>query len=905
MQGKRVGPYVVGDLIGRGGMGEVYRARDQRLDRDVAVKILPGELSADPERLARFEREAKVLAALQHQNIAAIFGIESHEGTPVLVMELAEGEDLSERLAAGALPGDEVQRIAGQIARGLEFAHDKGIVHRDLKPANVKVAADGRVKILDFGLARALTSDGPGSADSGDSFQPTLTQALTGAGTVLGTAAYMSPEQARGYPVDRRSDIWAFGVILFEMLTGRRLFEGATATDTLAAVLRKEPEWEDLPADVPPLLAQVCRRCLEKDPQQRLRDIGEVRIALDGGASTILDLSSQRLSPLPGGPFRKGVPGWAWGVMAVLALALGGVGFLGLTGRIGPAPAPDPLVRATVTMADGVQLGLNPAAPGPVKVSPDGRMLAFTGVDSLGQVAIHLRGLGDTLPRQVSSTLGAAYPFWSADSRSVAFFSGDGNLKRLDVAGGPITTICKAENGKGGDWNRFDEVIFAPSHVAAIHLVSATGGEPRPVTRLADQPDARSHRFPSWLPDGEHFLYLAVRRGGTADMAGAVLRIASKDGVLDRELMPIQAGGVYSEGHVLFVHDQILMARPFSLEALDFTGPAFPLLEDVMVIGAAHLAVFSVSGTGVLAMCTGTGGGMGTTTLQLLDPAGQEIRRIGQPVTTFGVSFDPPGRNVALVLADDQLGTFDIWIYEIERDLRTRLTFENETEYFPIWSPDGQWIYYAADNAQHTSIFRRRLAGGGGPELVLANGQDCTPTAISRDGSLLAYTAGDSGGDFSIGLIDLTGEREPWVFRNTEFFEGRASFSPDGKWLAYMSLETGNGEIFAESLEPGRGRYRVSSRGGNLAAWAPDGNAIYYLTDSGEMMAVEVAAEGDGLRFGRTTRIYEGVLTSIAMTMAIDPASGNILVQKSVQGDHATAMTLITGWGNLLERRRE
>jgi serine/threonine protein kinase len=901
MIGQNIGPFAVTALLGIGGMGEVYRARDSRLDREVALKVLPESLAADQDRLGRFQREAKVLASLQHQNIASIFGLEDLDSQPVLVMELAEGQDLSERIASGSLTPPEIEKIARQLARGLEYAHEKGIVHRDLKPANVKVHGDGQVKILDFGLARAFATGVPDRGPDSGSFQPTVTQGLTAAGTLLGTAAYMSPEQARGYDVDRRSDIWAFGVILFEMLTGERLFEGETATDTLAAILRKEPGWDSIPADANPLLVQICRRCLVKDPQKRMRDIGEVRVALEDASSTVIGMSSVGdLQPVhvPGSSVPPVLP---WVAVAVLALALGVTAYLGLAGVIGPSPATPPLVHASVPMPEKVQLNLNPASPGPVRVSPDASRLAFTAVDTNGQVMLYYRDLDQRDPVAIPGTVGAHYPFWSPDSRTIAFFTGNSKLARVDVAGGPVVNICNAENGKGGSWHASGQILFASSHISSINMVPATGGEPVEVTNLRGDTEFRSHRFPRWLPDGRSFLYIAVSRAQNSNGLDSELRLGSLDADLDPSLMPCQGSVEYAAGQILFVHDSILMARPFDSGSLVFTGPARPILGEILSIPAAHLSVISAVDAGVLAYTSG-GGSFGNSQLFRVNPAEGTDEQIFQPLVTYGFDLNPAGTSLAMALPDQKNGTFDIWLLDIARNLPTRLTFDPESEMQPVWSPDGQWVVYSGDQTGRSNLFRKRASGTGSSELLFASDQECAPTDWSPDGNLICLTTTDTLGQFRLDIYDFSQGEARQLHPGVSYSEGMGRFSPDGRWLAHLSNETGQVEVFVESLESEGGRYRVSANGGFFPEWSPEGDRLYYLNLTSEIMAVEVSENsGGGLQFGATTAVTDRVENLNAGTFTVDRITGDLIVQRTIQAQQSSLLSLVTSWQNLLQ----
>jgi len=901
MIGENIGPYQVEAMIGRGGMGEVYRARDTKLGREVALKVLPSDLAGDTERLARFDREARLLASLQHQNIASIYGLEEFAGQPVLVMELAEGEDLSLRLASGPLPVDEVEKIARQLARGLEYAHEHGIVHRDLKPANVKLGPDGRIKILDFGLARALAGPG-GSSPAAVMSSLTLTRDLTGAGAIVGTAAYMSPEQARGYEVDRRADIWAFGVILYELLTGRQLFAGETASDTLAAILRQEPEWSALPDDTPPVLAQLVRRCLQKDPQLRLRDIGEVRVALEDGSGSLMGLApASGTFAAVAAPATHGGSRLSWALVAVLALLLVGLGAMGMAGRLGPHGEHVPLVQSEIALPENTTLYLNPASPGQAVVSPDGRRLAFTALDSTGRPMLYLKTLAEREMRVIPGTQGAHYPFWSPDSREVAFFARD-HLNRVDISGGPVVPICPADNGKWGSWNRDDIILFAPSHIAPINRVDAAGGVPVPVTDLEHDERTRSHRFPQWLPDGQHFLYLAWHTNDAArNGAESTLRVASLDGTLNKDLMACQTDAIYTLGHLLYAHEGNLMSRPFSLDDLEFTGPPRPLIGGVLTLTGARLGVFSATDAGVLTYVRG-GGSFGQSQMLWLDDDGQVEPLTSDSGSLQGFEVSPDGTRVAYSVADPQNGTFDIWIHDVERALATRFTFNPESELYPVWGADGAWIYYSASHSTGSAILRKRVSGTGMPEPVVMSERDCIPDDCSNDGRWLAFSQPDSTGDFDLWLLDLARpDATPQVFRDSPFNEGQASFSPAGDFLTYVSEETGQFEIFVESRDPDHGgRWRISTSGGLNPVWSRDGAHIYYVGFTGELLATRVAVTGGALTVGETATLTSGIETDMAPTVSEDPASGRLIVQKPEQDRVAGDLQLVTGWQNLL-----
>ena len=904
MIGRIIGPYEVVSVIGRGGMGEVYLARDRKLGRDVALKILPTELAREPDRLARFQREARVLALLQHQNIAAIYGLEEADGQPVLVMELAAGEDLSVRLLKGPLPGNEIDKVARQLALGLEYAHEQGIIHRDLKPANIKVSGDGTVKILDFGLARAFTADSVAEGDAeSHSYQPTLTQALTGSGAVLGTAAYMSPEQARGYEVDRRSDIWAFGVILYEMMTGERLFEGATATDTLAAVLRQEPDWSKVEGHHPALLVQICRRCLEKDPRQRLRDIGEARVALEGSGSTIVGLppaGSLSAAPAAAGRGSRG----PWLVAGLLFVGLAAAIYAGLAGLIGPQPVPPPLVQSSVDVPAGWVASLAPIAPGPVQVSPSGRYLCYSAGDSTGVTRVVVRDLAEGWSRAINGTEGAVYPFWSWDDREVAFYDNNSQLVRAPINGGPAVRIITATNVKGGSWNSFDQIIYAPTHASSIMMVPATGGEAVEVTHLDQETGVRSHRLPFWLPDGRHFLYIAVSQSDDNPDLDSMARVGDSQTGESIDLMPVQSSVQYAHGHILYLHDGLLMARPFDPDKLALTGPAVPLLDNVLAIRAAHLSAFSVGPAGVLVYMRADAG-QGLARLTVLSATGERIGTVGPPLMSLGFDYSPDGKNICLALPDERTGTIDLWQLEVERELLTRLTFETESEWNAVHAPDGTWLAAVSDKRGHSGIYRVSSRGGGGLEPLLVNSEDNFPTSFSPDGRSLYFIATDSTATARIGVIDLASGEMKKVHPGVSYAERGAQVSPDGRWLCYSSRETGASEIFIEGIGANGGRWRVSSDGGTHPRWSPDSGTVYYLNAGQSLMAVPTTRVDGGLRFGTPVVVTRGLEPSFVAPYAINPATGEITVGRTAGSIAAESISLVTGWPRLLERNRK
>ncbi|MFT7700292.1 MAG: serine/threonine protein kinase, partial [Candidatus Krumholzibacteriia bacterium] len=729
MVGKTLLHYEITASIGKGGMGEVFRARDTKLNRDVAVKILPPELSGDDEREARFQREARALAALQHPNVASVYGFEEVDGVRFIIMEFIDGSDLSVRMNKGKVSVSDVQSIARQIAAGLEAAHDSGIVHRDLKPANIMETIEGDVKILDFGLAQAWIGDEQSQVES--SASPTITAAMTQVGAILGTAAYMSPEQARGSNVDRRADIWAFGVILFEMLTGTQLFKGETVSDTLAAVLRAEPEWDLLPVDEAPELCRLIERCLERKPKQRLRDIGEARIFLqEGGAgSSLLNFSfSGGEAVADMAPVQKtSLPMLL--IVGLLCLFAGaGIGWKALSGA-----EPPPVIHAMIPPPEGLNFQTSGIGPGIATISPDGTTIAFTAEDALGDTYLYMRRLDQGESVRLSGADSPAYPFWSPDSKFIGFFDYKNlKLKKIAVGGGPPITLCAAQNGKGGSWGADGVIIFSPDFNTPIHRVSDFGGDPVAVTSLEGGED--SNRHPRFLPNGRDFIYTARTPQGSSNNR---IKFASLDtSVVTRLIGESQGHAEYAMGHVLTVADNSLMATPFSSDGTKASVGAVPLVEQVMVIGGAALSGFGVAPDGALVFQHGSVAD-DEQQINWVDLESGAITPIGKPGFFGELTISPDGKMAAVEVLDSGGESMDLWLLNLETELMTRFTFNESAERNPIWSPDSDFLFYAAEEDSSFQILRSPIEGQGRAEVIQEWETPMRPTSIAPDGSIL------------------------------------------------------------------------------------------------------------------------------------------------------------------------
>ena len=842
--GSRLGPYEVVSLLGSGGMGEVWKARDTRLDRDVAVKVLLSGGAASDELRQRFEREAKAISQLSHPHVCALHDVGSHEGTEYLVMELLEGETLAARIAAkGALPLEKLLAIGIEVAEALEAAHRIGIVHRDLKPGNVMLTKSG-VKLLDFGLARTLA---PPGGTSGMTSLPTVAppSPLTQKGTVLGTFQYMAPEQLEGGEADARSDVFALGAVLFEMATGRKAFEGKSQASVIGSILKDTPPPPSSIAPMtPPALDRVVGTCLSKDPELRIQTAHDVKLQLQW----IAEGGSQAGLPAPVVARRKSREKLAW---TVAAGALVAAGLLGAALPLAPRKA-ERAFRASLAPPEGLSFWLESNTPGPAVVSPDGRQVAFTAADGSGRFSLWVRSLEAREARSLSGTDGAQYPFWSPDSRSIGFFT-PGKLKTIDVSGGSPLTLCTAAEGKGGAWSPAGVIVFAPGPTQALSKVSDKGGEPTAVTKLDPSRADESHRHPRFLPDGRRFLYLARSRTAAGD--GHPVVVASLDGGEEKVLLRSPAAAQYASGHLLYMREATLFARPFDAGSLRFTGDAAPLAEGVLMPAlATAVGVFSASENGVLVFQTARG--QLTTSLQWFTRDGKPDGTLGEPATFGEVVLSPDGRQAAVTIRDASAGTNDIWIFDLARGVRTRFTFDPAEEAAPVWSPDASALVFSSNRKGHYDLYRKALEGTADEEPLLVSDRDKYPSAFVDGGRSLLFT--ETGPDPGVGLftMPLEGERTPKEWERTRFNEIPSPLSPDGRWLPYSSEESGRWEVYVTSYPKAGRKWQISSMGGAYAFWSADGKEIVYHDLTGMLHAVSVETRGDSLEIGESRPLF-------------------------------------------------
>jgi Tol biopolymer transport system component len=827
-------------------MGEVYRARDTNLGRSVAIKLLPAALAGDAEREGRFAREAQILASLNHQHIAAIYGLEQWEGTRFLVLELVDGETLAQKLKTHGLRGlaiDEVVSIARQIAEALQAAHERGIIHRDLKPANIALTSEGQVKVLDFGLAKFTGSDNaPDSVSPTVSQSPTLTVAATQAGMILGTAAYMSPEQAKGRTADKRSDIWAFGCVLFEMVTGRRPFDGEDVSDTLAAILRADPDWTLLPPGLPAALRTLVEGCLKKDRAQRIGDIAV--------AQFLLQQPITRAAAEPAATASRGGSG-AWRVAAAVLALTSIAGAAAAIYAIRTRPTPE-VTRFSIMPPEKGAFVTGGRTGSSVAISPDGRRLAYTARDETGRVQIWLRPVDSLSALPLPGTENAEFPFWSPDSRSIAFFA-SGKLLRVDVAGGGLPqTICDADGARGGAWSRGDVIVYGGGTGTGLMRVPAGGGTPVALTKV-DQGD---HRFPSFLPDGRHVLF-RVNIPGQPDASG--LHLAALDSPDVKRLTQASTSAVYAEpGVLLFVRDSTLMGQAFDLQTLSLNGDAMPVGERVEAGTFDGLLSYSVSDNGTLAYGIGSGRG---NELQLtwFDRTGKPVGTVGEPGNYVGLDMAPDDKRLVVHRHDVGVGG-DLWVHDLVNNRTSRLTFDPpQDNSSPVFSPDGRHIAFASLRNDRFEIYTKPTDGSAVEEHVDVPHGMAGPKSWSPDGTILVYEANDPQTNSDVFLLPLSGKRKPEPVAASAFNERSPAVSPDGRWVVYASDETGRPELYVKPFPAGSGKWQITSSGGVEAQWRGDSREIFYRdsVQLGALWAVDVFASARAFDVGEPRRLFE------------------------------------------------
>jgi serine/threonine protein kinase len=880
--GTKLGPYEVLSALGAGGMGEVYRAKDTRLDRTVAIKVLPSHLSADPERKQRFEREARTISSLNHPHICTLHDIGHQDGIDYLVMEYVEGESLAQRLEKGPLPTEQVLRYGIQIAEALDKAHRQSIIHRDLKPGNIMLTKSG-AKLLDFGLAKyqEAKTPVPGQSQMETKFDP-----LTEEGVVLGTVQYMAPEQLEGKPADERTDIFALGEVVYEMATGQRTFKGTSKAQLIAAILSTEP----LPISAvqplaPPSLDHVVKKCLAKDPDDRWQsahDVGsELKWISEGGSQPVVTTSV-----VTAGKTRQ----IFWKVFALLFVASTLV-LAVLYWRVSPTESR--LMRFTIPAPE------KSAFAGSIALSPDGRKLAF--VATSGRVAsLWLRSLDSLSPQALPGTEDASRPFWSPDGRWIAFFA-QGKLKKIEPSGGSPQTLCDATDNRGGTWNRDGIILFSPSPSHGLYLVPADGGAVTQATTLNSSANETGHRWPCFLPDGRHFLYLVQSR--QVDKEG--IFVGSLDSKESKRLLASISYVLYSPpGYLIFVKETTLMIQPFDSTHLELKGQPVTLAEQVWIDSAiSGLSLFSVSENGVLAYRSG---GIQNNQFTWLDRNGNELGAVGPPGRYFEPFFSGDEKRIVFEI-NSSSNIADLWTMDLAGGNMSRLTFDPLDDETAIWSPDGERIVWASNRFGAYDLFEKAASGAGKDELLLKSSTTKFPNDWSLDGKFILYENTDPKNKHDLWVFQMFGARNPVPYLQTEFNEAHARFSPDGRWVAYASDESGRAEVYVQSFPATGGKWQISSGGGDQPLWRRDGKELFYVEAGGKLMAAEIHQSASTFQAGVPIPLFGLRVPPIGLTgtrnhYAVTSDGQRFLVNRSMGDAASLPITVVLNWTSLLKK---
>ncbi len=883
--GTKLGRYEIRSQIGEGGMGEVYRARDEKLNRDVAIKVLPSAFSENTDRLHRFEQEAQAAGALNHPNILVVYDVGMHESAPYVVSEFLEGETLRERLDHGPLATRRAIDYATQIARGLAAAHDRGIVHRDLKPDNLFITTDDRVKILDFGLAKLSHP----SSDQVAQTDIATRKVHTDPGTVMGTAGYMSPEQVRGGSVDHRTDIFSFGAVLYEMLSGRRAFRGDSAIETLNAILKEEPaELSASSSNIAPAIERVVWHCLEKSPERRFQSASDAAFALEslsGATSHPTQETLAALSPFSYGRLLTRERVLWLGICAVLLIAV----FAFAVAYLSRPQTNIHAVRLVLAIPEKTTL------PARVTISPDGARVAFIANNAEGKRLLWVRALDAVTAQPLTGTDGAISPFWSPDSRSIGYFA-SGKLLRVDASGGRPQMVCDVREDRGGAWNRDGVILFAGPE--GLYRVSAQGSTPTLATKI--DPKEEAHRWPYFLPDGRHFLFL----GDAPTVENHHIRLGSLDSQETQILFGAVTRVAYADpGYLLYVNQGALVARPFDAEKLKVTGDSTIVAERVTEVGENHEFDFSVSDNGVLAYQSGSN----QSQLVWFDRSGKKLEPVGEPDAYAAVALSADGRRAAVGMLDADGRHSDVWLLDLSRGTKSPLTFDPKSDGAPVWSPDGSRIAFYSNRAGdgNANIFVTSAGAAGDDQLLLASDSDDVPTSWSRDGQSILFTRFGKA-HAGVWLLPLSGDRQPKpLLQSAVFDQGGASLSPNGRFVAYMSNESGRFEVYVQSFPPSGDKWMVSSGGGALPLWRGDGKELFYLTQDGKVMSAEIKI-GAKLESGLPQQLFQ---TRIKFGFSdypygVAPEGSRFLINAPAEADDPAPMIIVLNWTASLKQKQ-
>jgi serine/threonine protein kinase len=868
-------------------MGEVYRARDTRLDRTVAIKILPAQLSNDPVRKQRFEREAKTISSLNHPNICVLHDVGHQNGIDYLVMECVEGETLAKRLEKGPLPLDQVLKFGAQVAEGLDKAHRSGVVHRDLKPGNIMLTPTG-VKLLDFGLAKPAV---PLTTGATLTATVTPTTPVTQEGTIVGTFQYMSPEQIEGKELDGRSDIFSLGAVLYEMLTGQRAFDGKSQLSVASAILEKEPApITTVKPMTPPALDHAIRRCLAKDPEERWQTVRDVAIELKWIAAS----GSQSGLQAPAKERSRNSERLMMTALVLITTIAAGLGLLYLR-RV---PAQARVTRTYIKPMTNSSFVFSGTAAG-FALSPDGRFLAYVASTPDGKSILWLRPIDSLQAQSLPGTDGAAYPFWSPDNRFIGFFAG-GKLKKVETSGGPPFTICDASDGRGGTWNQQGDILLTPSVNTTIFRVSSSGGPLVPVTTMDPSKNETTHRWPYFLPDGRHFLYWSGSVFAPRETLTNSVMLSSLDSKESRFLLHSHTNGIYASGHILFMRQYTLMAQPFDSRSLQLTGEAVPVADPVQEGRSVAKGVFSASEDGLLTYVEGASGA--DRQLDWFDRAGKQVGAVPGADPYASVRISPDGKRLVYYL--DTTG-YDVWSYDLARGVKTALTFgsgSGQGNTYPVWSPDGRRIIFSSYRNGSYGLYLKASDGSGTEELILgAVARIRFPTDWSPDGKLLTYIEGALGG-WAIWMLPLEGERKPYLFHASQFSEREAAFSPDGKRVAYCSNESGDYKVYVVPFPGPGGKWQVSPEGGCGPRWRRDGKEIFYLSSDNKMMVTEVKSSGSSFEIGSTHALFSTRAYGVFGRFDVS-ADGQRFAIPFEAGQPSAAIALVVNWPTELKQK--
>ena len=896
--GMRLGPYEINAPIGAGGMGEVYRARDTRLGRDVAIKILPQHLTDKPDARQRFEREARAVSSLNHPHICTLYDIGQEDGTDFLVMEYLEGETLAKRLEKGALPTAELLRIGIEIADALEKAHRKGILHRDLKPSNIMLTKSG-AKLMDFGLAKAAEeSAAPALATLTQSLNPSARSTpVTAEGTIVGTFQYMSPEQMEGKEADARSDIFSFGAVLFEMATGKRAFEGKTTASVIAAILEREPPViSSVQPMSPPALDRTVKICLAKDADERFQSAHDVKLQLEW----IREAGSQAGVPAPVIARRKNRECLAWGVVALLAIGFA----FAIVGYVARAPQPARAIISEISPPANTRFAffaLRTTGGSPV-LSPDGQRLAFLARDANNQTLLWVRSLDSAMARALEGTESAAFPFWSPDGRSLGFFA-NGVLYRIDASGGPTLALADAQaGGRGGAWAPDGTILFGVNDGGVIRRVSASGGTPQPVRKLDESLRDTSQRWPQFLPDGKHFLFFA----GGLGSGGAAVYAGSLDGSEPKLLFHNDSNAVYAApGYLLFIREGTLMAQHFDPGSLRLSGDAAPIAEHAAILTTVSQGILTAAGKGMLAYETGENLG-DASRLLWRDRSGKEVRETdaSSGLTYLDPAISPDGRKLAVVVIPkgaQSVNRPNIWVFDLARGIKTRITFSSAGDRAPTWTPDGKSIVFSSNRGGLAHLYEKASDGTGVTTPLVADDAEESLPSFSSDGRYLLFLRrkDQPGARSEIWAMPMGGDRKPFPVIQNQFDLAFPTLSPDDKWLAYMSRESGRPEIYIVPFLHGGGRQEVSTAGGLRPRWRADGRELFYGSPD-SLMSVEIAEQGSRLIVGKVQELFK---VEFGPFFDVAP-DGKEFIMPGAEVQQAEApLTLITNWPALLKKQ--